>query len=65
MDIVRNISNSLFGVIGDLYKNDPTLNSQDDKLIYILIKENRHLYLALLLIFIIIVYGIMYKPPPA
>jgi hypothetical protein len=62
MDIIKHISNSFFGIISDLYTFDPNINSKDDKLIYILMKENRYLYLSLLLIFIIIAANLIYNP---
>lgn len=62
LKMLTHIANSFFGVMDDLYRKDPDINSQDDRFVYMLMKENRYLYLSLLLIFIVLVANLIYKP---
>jgi hypothetical protein len=60
--LIVNISNSFFGVLDDsLHKNSQ--ETKDDEFIRVLLKENRHMYLILLFIFILMVITMSYSPP--
>ena len=62
-DIVVNTSNSFVGFLSDLYRPDPsddTYGTDGDRALRLLLKENRHMYLALLLIFVLLLAKILF-----
>ena len=69
MDIKRlivDISDSFFNVlqesVGDEHQITKTPYTNDEFLI-VLIKENRYMYLTLLIIFLLVIANILYIPP--
>lgn len=69
IDLFRNMSNAFIGTIGDMYgettENDilddaESGKSGGDKTIRVLMKENRYMYLALLVLLVLIVGNLFF-----
>jgi len=55
-DIIQNISNAFVGSISDMYKH----KNENDQVLYVLMKENRYMYLALLFIFLLLIFNVFF-----
>jgi hypothetical protein len=63
-ELFRNVSNAFIGTLDDIGKRDTTNKEQDvnenDYLMRSLLKENRYMYLALLVLFLLILSNIFF-----
>lgn len=64
-DIFVNMSNAFVGTVADLWKKEPDGNTgndqyENDPTLKTLMKENRYMYLALMLLMIMIVANIFF-----
>ena len=57
-DLIQNISAAFVGTIAEMYTKQ---NDDQDQTLRTLMKENRYMYLALFLLFLMIVGNIMYS----
>ena len=58
-ELVQNISNAFLGTINDMYR--PVTEDDPSKSENILVKENRHMYLALLFLMMVIIGTFMFE----
>ena len=58
-EMFTNISNAFIGTISDMYMSEEE-ESQQDRTIRVLMKENRFMYLALLVLLLIIVGNVFF-----
>lgn len=59
-DLLKNISNAVVGAVSDMFTEESDLNDSDIT-IRVFIKENRYMYLALLVIILLIVANLFFS----